>query len=223
MKRIPQSTTIAEVERRMVFCIRTKVSTARARARVVESTAKLSEARLERAQKAESKVTELRSQIDELKGRLEELTPTEDDEPDAKRARRGTASGEAGRREANGRFAALDWKLRELILAEEARRTPPSAVAANITDVLREFALEKVVSMPCMREMQRMRNELTVVSECLAAYRVALCKRIISFGFNESTKFGLGLLSSNTQIEPHDALGTSEDVVMRGACRLYRP
>ena len=29
------------------------------------------------------------------------------------------------------------------------------------------------------------------------------------FGFDESTKFGLGLLSTNTQIEPHDAPGTS--------------
>ena len=101
-------------------------------------------------------------------------------------------------------------------MAEEARRTPPSAVAANILDVLYEFAEEEVVPMPTIRELQRMRGELTVAGECLAAFRVALAKRIISFGFDESTKFGLGLLSSNTQIEPHDAPGTSVDVVLRG-------
>ena len=47
-------------------------------------------------------------------------------------------------------------------------------------------------------------GELTVAGECLAAFRVALAKRIISFGWDESTKFGLGLLSSNTQIETPD-------------------
>ena len=58
---------------------------------------------------------------------------------------------------------------------------------------------------------------MTVAGECLAAFRVALAKRIYTFGFDESTKFGLGLLSSNIQIEPHDKPGTSVDVVMRGA------
>ena len=61
-----------------------------------------------------------------------------------------------------------------------------------------------------------MRGELTIAGEALAAFRVAKCPRIISFGFDESTKFGIGLLSTNTQIEPHDAPGTSVDVVMRG-------
>ena len=63
-----------------------------------------------------------------------------------------------------------------------------------------------------------MRGQLTVAGECLAAFRVALARRVISFGFDESTKFGMGLLSTNTQIEPHDAPGTTVDVVQRGAC-----
>ena len=46
---------------------------------------------------------------------------------------------------------------------------------------------------------------------------MAKALRIRCFGFDESTKFGLGLLSTNTQIEPHDAPGTSSDVVQRGA------
>ena len=56
-----------------------------------------------------------------------------------------------------------------------------------------------------------------------AALRVALCTRIISFGFDESTKFGLSLLSTNTQIEPHDAPGTSVDVLMRGLQEARSP
>ena len=49
----------------------------------------------------------------------------------------------------------------------------------------------------------------------MAAFRVAQAKRIVSFGWDESSKFGLGLLSSNTQIETAD--GETVDVVMRGA------
>ena len=121
------------------------------------------------------------------------------------------------RRDEKGRFAAGPWKLRPVMWGQLGRRTPPTAVNANITEVLATFASEEMVPLPCIDEMRRMRGELTVASECLAAFRVALAKRIISFGFDESTKFGLGLLSSNTQIEPHVAPGTSVDVVMRGA------
>ena len=74
-----------------------------------------------------------------------------------------------------------------------------------------------ISTLPAERTINAMRGELTIASEAIAAFRVALCKRIISFGWDESTKFGLGLLSSNTQIEPHDAPGTMVDVVMRGA------
>ena len=184
-----------------------KVAKARARARKVETEAKAARQRLKRAQSAEATVKELREQLDEA---MQVEEPPESpggsgDEPAPKSARR----------DEHDRFTSLDWKLRELILAEEARRTPPIAIAANITDVLRMFAEEEVVPLPCVREIERMRHELTVVGECLAAFRVAICKRIISFGFDESTKFGLGLLSSNTQIE--EAGGTSVDVVLWGA------
>ena len=123
----------------------------------------------------------------------------------------------AKRRAPNGRFEALPWRLRPLIWSQHARRTPPMAIAANINDVLEVYAKEQVVPMPCLREIQKMRGELTIAGECMAAFRVALAKRIISFGFDESTKFGFGLMSSNTQIEPHDAPGTTVDVVQRGA------
>jgi hypothetical protein len=51
----------------------------------------------------------------------------------------------------------------------------------------------------------------------MAHFQVGDAIRIISFGFDESTKYGLGLLSTNTQIEPRGAPGTSIDVVQRSA------
>ena len=187
------------------------VSNAEKRAKKRESQAQLAQSRLRRAQIAEAKVNELSEQLDEMQP-AEDETESEDEEAPTR-----------GRRDAKGHFAELPWRMRELIYAEEARRTPPTAIAANISDVLRLFASEEVIPMPCVREMQRMRHELTVAGECLAAFRVALCKRIISFGFDESTKFGLGLLSSSTQIEPHDAPGTTVDVVLRGRSLCRSP
>ena len=107
--------------------------------------------------------------------------------------------------------------MRPLKWAQLARRVPPSAINRNISDVLRIYAPEAMVPQPCERQLQKMRTELTVAGEAIAAFRVAKSGRIISFGFDESTKWGTGLLSTNIQIEPHNAPGTSVDVVMRGA------
>ena len=100
------------------------------------------------------------------------------------------------------------------LLAEEVRRQKEEAHAEA------ERAKDKATTMPTVRQVQLMRTELTVASEVIAALRIALAKRIISFGFDESTKYGLGLLSTNVQLEPHYAPGTSEDVVPRGACLI---
>ena len=183
-----------------------QVADARARARVVESRAKESATRLKRAQAAEARVTELATKIDVMMEAAEEEEPLFS-----------VPTPKVARRDDKGRFDAGPWEQRPLIWAQLARRTPPTAIAANITDVLEVYAKEKVVPMPCLREIQRMRGELTVAGECIAAFRVALAKRVVSFGFDESTKFGFGLMSSNTQIEPHDAPGTTVDVVQRGA------
>ena len=175
-----------------------KVAKARARARKVESEAKLSRKRLKRAQTAEATVKEMEEEPPN--------SPDTDDEPAAK----------LGRRDEHGRFRAEPWQHRVLEWAQLARGVPPSTINRNITEVLTLFASEEMVPLACERQMRKLRGEVTIAGEMIAALRVALCTRIISFGFDESTKFGLGLLSTNTQIEPHDAPGTSVDVVMRG-------
>ncbi|MDC0525800.1 hypothetical protein OAO87_02280, partial [bacterium] len=182
-----------------------EVSVARARARAVEKEAKEAVKLRKRALAAEAKVTSLAEKLDEVME--QQQRPDSPSVPVPK----------AARRSESGRFEALPWEVRPLIYGQHARRTPPTAIAANISDVLHVYAKEKVVPMPLLRELQKMRGELTVAGECMAAFRVALAKRIVSFGFDESTKFGFGLMSTNTQIEPHDAPGTTEDVVQRGA------
>eukprot|EP00965_Chrysotila_dentata_P113858 3764048-Pleurochrysis_carterae.AAC.2 len=56
---------------------------------------------------------------------------------------------------------------------------------------------------------------MAIVGEILAARRVAQLKRIISLGFDETTKFQVGTLSTNVQGEAAD--GSVVDIVLRGA------
>ena len=187
-----------------------EVSVARKRARTVEAKAKAYAKCLRRAQTAEAERDNARAQLDEMMEA--DVGDDETDADDEERPESPTLKAE--RRDERGRFAALpDW-IRVLVWSQLARRVPPSAINADITDVLRAMG-EDVPPLPSERELKRMRNEVTVAGECLAAFQVALAQRIVSFGFDESTKFGLGLLASNTQIETQE--GEIVDVVLRGA------
>ena len=115
--------------------------------------------------------------------------------------RRETAEAPEGVLPRSVHFANADWRC---CLAIVLHRVPPSAIAGNISDAIGALAPEDEAgnALPCERTILKMRGELTVASEAIAAFRVALAKRVISFGWDESTKFGLGLLSSNTQVGP---------------------
>eukprot|EP00966_Prymnesium_polylepis_P067687 1572441-Prymnesium_polylepis.1 len=181
------------------------VAAARARARKVEAAAKLSGKRLRRAQRAEAITRELQASLEE--------EPAEDDEEDAEG---GEPSKQQKSRREGGRFAAMPQEMRILIWAQLSRRVAPSAIGSNISDAISALSPEETTAaVPSEPQIRRMRGELTIASECIASFRVALAKRIISFGWDETTKFGHGLLSSNTQIETAD--GDVVDVVMRGA------
>ena len=194
--------------------LKKRVKAARKRARDVESTAKNSAKYLRRAKLAEGALQKLQSTLEEEESEDEDEsgaeTSEESDEEEGSSEKPARAQ-----RDARGRFQAMPYKTRILIWAELSRRVAPSAVAANIVDVLLSYAPEVDAVLPCEREIKKMRGELTIASEAIASFRVALSKRIISFGFDESTKFGLSLLSTNTQIETQD--GKTVDVVMRGA------
>ena len=189
-----------------------RLAAALARARALKEPARLSTKRLRRAQKAEADLKELQAVLEEES----EEEPEEELEEGRELKRKST-----GRlRDSNGRLRAIGYKTRVLIWAQLARRVAPTTVAANIWDAIRTYAPELDEVLPCERQVQKMRGELTLAGEAIAAFRIALARRIISFGFDESTKYGLGVLSNNVQFEPHDAPGTSEDIVPRGACLI---
>eukprot|EP00965_Chrysotila_dentata_P041773 1385757-Pleurochrysis_carterae.AAC.2 len=56
---------------------------------------------------------------------------------------------------------------------------------------------------------------MTIVGEMLAARQVAALKRVVSFGFDETSKFQIGTLCTNVQGEA--ANGGTIDIVMRDA------
>eukprot|EP00965_Chrysotila_dentata_P258850 6213365-Pleurochrysis_carterae.AAC.1 len=60
-----------------------------------------------------------------------------------------------------------------------------------------------------------MRSEIAIAGAMLAARRVAELRRVISFGFDETTKFQVGTLSTNVQGKTTD--GRVIDIVLRGA------
>ena len=185
--------------------LKKKVAAARKRARNVEGDAKASRKRLTRAQTAEKGLKELQEL---LEMRLPEEEEESEDEEEAPR------TAEGSRRDARGRWLAEAWQLRVLKWAQLARRTPPSAVARNISDVLAAVGAPQSYE-PTERQLKLMRTELTIAGEAMAAFRFGKARRIVSFGFDESTKFGKGILSTNTQLELDD--GKRVDVVLRGA------
>ena len=181
-----------------------RLAAARNKARDKASAANLSRKRRKRAQVAEGSLKQLQAALEE-----EESEDEESEGEEEATARCGN------RRDERGRFKPLPNRIRVLIWAQLSRRVPPSAINANISDAIGALASEEQCPLPCERELQKMRGELTIASEAIAAFRVALSKRVVSLGWDESSKFGLGLLSSNTQIETQD--GQVVDVVMRGA------
>ena len=62
---------------------------------------------------------------------------------------------------------------------------------------------------PSKRQTRELRGELTIAGEGMAAFQFGQAERIISFSCDESTKWGFGLLSTNTQIELFGAPGMS--------------
>ena len=206
--------------------MKARLAAAQKRARDKATGAKLASGRLKRAQMAEGKLQAALEAIDELTAAAEgaeaEGEDTEsEDEGSGQTGVRKRARKEIGeRRDRRGRFQASSWRTRVLVWAQLARRVAPSQIAANISDTLSVHAPDANEPLPGERQVQKMRGELTIAGEAMAAMRMALARRIISFGFDESTKYGLGVLSANVQFEPHDAPGTVEDVVPRGVCLI---
>lgn len=95
----------------------------------------------------------------------------------------------SGARNLQGRFGKHPWQIRAIAFGQLGRRVAPSALAANIADALR-FLLPPDIpwALPSVDCFRKMRGELAIASETIAALRIAQCKRVCSFGFDESSK-----------------------------------
>ena len=172
-----------------------------------------------RARDSEAAQAEAVGKVEELKAKVEQL------EADAAQlkaklpaeAADGATPATKGRRGANGRFQATSWQQRPLIWAQLGRCCAPSAINANISEVLRVYAPDVVEPVSCERQIQKQRGELTIASEAMAFLRIGRSLRILSWGGDESTKFGKSIFACNFQIERHDRPGEIANVVPRGA------
>lgn len=104
--------------------------------------------------------------------------------------------------------------IRALRWAQEARGVAPSTVSHNIQDILDLIAPGAEVPATCERTNQIMCGEVTLAGEAMAAWKFAACKRVMTVGWDESTKFGDAVLSCNFQIMHQDE--TVEDICLRG-------
>jgi len=106
-------------------------------------------------------------EMEEMEDESESESESDDEAEDSKATKQ---------RHSNGRFKALPNR----------RRVAPSTMHANISDAIGALEEEDDIWLPTMGEIMRMRGQLTVASEAIAAFRVALSKRIVSFGWDES-------------------------------------
>ena len=67
---------------------------------------------------------------------------------------------------------------------------------------------------PSLDFVMKTRATLGLAGETIAAFRFAAATRVLSFGYDESTKLHVGVLSTNAQLEMSD--GTVVDVLLRG-------
>lgn len=105
------------------------------------------------------------------------------------------------RDEATGRWQAESPEIHAVRLAQVLRGVAPSTVAMNIADVIELVAPNSDVPGTTERQSRLLCNEGTVCSQAMAAYKFAISTRVLSFGWDESTKFGDGVLSCNAQVQ----------------------
>ena len=144
----------------------------------------------------------LEAEIEQLHERLqgvavEEEAASDEDAPSGLRLVEGL-------RDSSGqRIGKFGWKTRRLFHGWLARRTPPATAGRNYMDAAKHFGHANT-RQPSLKWIRALRAETTILGEACAALQVLCAKRIVSFGFDESTKRGDGVASTNIQIETMD-------------------
>ena len=122
------------------------------------------------------------------------------------------------RRSENGQFQAESPELHALRLAQLGRAVQPANISQNIEDVLALLMPDVEIPAPCTQTLRRMRGEVTLASEAMAAWKFAKAKRILFAGWDESTKFGDSVFAMTFMVEYFD--GMREEVCLRGLTLL---
>ena len=183
---------------------RSGLNTARARAREAER----------EAAKAQRKLQRLEKRLEERAEREAEAEAEMCDADDEDDPTRRLPFELLPRRDELGRWQAEAPEIRVLKWAQEARGVAPSTVSANIADVLALIAPHLDIPMSCERQNRIIRGEVTLAGEAMAALKFAAAMRIMSFGWDESTKFGDAVFGCHFRITNKD--GTIEDICLRG-------
>eukprot|EP00966_Prymnesium_polylepis_P198804 4607405-Prymnesium_polylepis.1 len=118
------------------------------------------------------------------------------------------------RRDERGRWQAEDEDLHACRLAQLGRGVAPSTVAANVQDIIDLIMPGAKIASPCTRSSQIQRGEVTLSGEAMAAAKFAASKRVMTVGWDESTKFTNSVFVIYCQLEMFD--GSIEEVCLRG-------
>ena len=184
-----------------------------ARARAAEAREQTLSRKVARLQKAAAAAEQEEEADDES-----EMEASEDDEDGDFDPTRRISFEINARRDDSGRFQAESTDLRAARLAQLARGVAPSSISANIEDVLSLVAPNAEIPAPCERSLMKMRGEVTIASEAMAAWRFAASRRVLFAGWDESTKFGDSVFAMTFLVEHFD--GTREEVCLRAISLL---
>ena len=143
-----------------------------------------------RTAQANRKVKRLTKELDQTE--MNEETDQETEEDDAEAIEDGPVRRlpfeVLPRRDEAGRFQSEAWQLRVLRWAQEARGVAPSTVSHNIQDVLDLVAPGNEIPATSYSTNTIIRSEVTLAGEVMAAWKFADCKRVMTAGWDESTK-----------------------------------
>lgn len=125
----------------------------------------------------------------DLEKQLAELFSSSASSPGVSSVSSETLEAISGARNLGGRFGAHPYQIRIIAYGQLARRVAPAVIAENIADALQVLLPPGPKwALPSVDLLRKMRTELTIAGETIAALRIAQCKRVLSFGFDESSK-----------------------------------
>ena len=191
---------------------------ARRKTRAVEDQLEVSQAL---AEDRLGKMGALGERVEELKGDIEEYKDMGKEYEEMKTLLESIPDFRPARGKGAGRGAAsYPLHFRRLVWAQLSRGVAPSVIADNIVQVIKATAPWANVQAPTTDFMRKARTEATILGELCEAWRLADLVAVLSFGWDESTKYQTGMMSTNFQVKAGEksgvAAGSVIDVLGRG-------